>query len=143
MMTELEISQAIMTALQDACPDLAVEAFPTDLDKYELGHPVGALLVMSLGRVEDYPYKSNQMETVNFGHISTGIGRWGILIALRDIRTFDRIYEVTDAVKSALTELVIDDFRLYFSSYDEPVYEEDRQIVFRALEFIHPTIAEC
>lgn len=92
------IETAVLTALSQSLPELAVEPFPEKPDEYELLHPLGAVLVQ---------YDGSEFSSNN---IAGAVGqqrraRFSVVVLVRSIRGNSGCYRVLEQVSGVLLGL--------------------------------------
>jgi hypothetical protein len=110
--TSTALEQAVIARLQARIPELAVDAFPDNPEKYRLNHPIGALLVRYNGS------KYGAVMDVD-AVLQDRVMAVEVTLVFRSLNGKDGVYAYLEAVRRALTGYRIPAFSKLKPAQDE------------------------
>lgn len=142
-MNEKVIQKGIKEKLGKEIPDYATKDFPVDITSYSPIHPKGELLIKSAGfRAVKYVDRQNQMDILRVGNFTIMEYQWRVDLAVRDIRSTEPIYDLTDLAIESMKQVVLDSDgqteewgTFYLSDASEPDFDYEKKYQFRTLLF--------
>ncbi len=137
-MTEKEIRDKIKEKLETEFTDFNVNDFPVNLYDYMPVHPKGELLIKSLGYRLNYIMRNRTGDPADWGDLAITEYQYKIDIILRELRTQEEIFELTETLINKISETDIVNCRLYLTDCSEADYDEEKMFQFRTLIFTIP-----